>query len=128
MKHEESDEQIALFEWARLNEAKYPELKLMFAIANGGKRNVREAARLKKEGVKPGVLDIFLSVSKFLDNGDEYKSTYHHGLYIEMKSAKGKLSENQEWWVEQLRNQGYRVEVCRSWIEAKDVILDYLGG
>lgn len=46
MNHQESQEQQALFEWA----AYHPELELMHHIPNGGKRNPREAARLKREG------------------------------------------------------------------------------
>ena len=41
--HHEDAEQAALFDWA----AYYPELKWMHAIANGGYRNKKEAARLK---------------------------------------------------------------------------------
>jgi len=47
----ESTEQQALFEWAEFAAKKTPELKLLFAVPNGGKRNITTAARLKKEGV-----------------------------------------------------------------------------
>ena len=51
----ESQIQSALFEWAAYNSGKYPELKLMFHIANGGRRDIIEAAHLKQQGVKSGV-------------------------------------------------------------------------
>ena len=54
----ESQEQKALFQWAGLAEQKYPELKLLHHIPNGGIRDIRTAANLKKEGVKRGVPDI----------------------------------------------------------------------
>ena len=49
--HFEDDEQAAVFDWA----AHMPALKWMHSIPNGGKRNIREAARLKRQGVKSGV-------------------------------------------------------------------------
>ncbi len=45
MQHIEDREQMWLFDWALLQSGKYPELNLLFHIPNGGKRDVREAAR-----------------------------------------------------------------------------------
>lgn len=39
----ESQEQKALFQWAGLAEQKYPELKLLHHIPNGGIRDIRTA-------------------------------------------------------------------------------------
>ena len=47
----EHEEQVALFEWASYLYNQYPVLKLMFAIPNGGLRNIKTAINLKKEGV-----------------------------------------------------------------------------
>ena len=60
----EHEEQVALFEWAEWNKRQYPELELMFAIPNGGQRHVVVAKKLKDEGVKAGVPDIFLPVAR----------------------------------------------------------------
>jgi len=116
--HKESDEQIALFQWAKLAQGQHPELSLLHSIPNGGKRNIREAARLKREGAKAGVSDIFLPVAR---GG-------FHGLYIEMKAGKGSASSNQEWWISEVTKQGYLAKVCFGWIEAKEVIERYLEG
>lgn len=114
----ESDEQEALFQWAELQAAKYPELKLMYHIPNGGKRYIGEAVKLKAQGVKSGVPDVFLPVAK---------KTYH-GLYIELKRAKnGRVSEKQKEWIAALRKQGYQAEVCCGWEEAAKTILAYMG-
>jgi hypothetical protein len=113
----ESTEQQALFQWAAYNEAKYPELKLLFHIPNGGKRYKATAIRLKKEGVKAGVPDVFLPVAR---GG-------FHGLYVEMKAKKGKLSDNQLFWIFDLSRQGYKTEVCFGWEQAKEKIEGYLG-
>ena len=109
-------EQKSLFQWAFYNSNKYPELKLLFCVPNGGLREKSTAIRLKYEGVKSGVFDIFWPVAR---HG-------YHGMCIEMKYGKNKLTEQQEWWQEQLTTQGYKTAVCYSWTEAKDEILEYL--
>ena len=83
MRQLERAEQIALFTWAAWQSSKYPELKLMFAIPNGGSRHPIEAVNLKTSGVKAGGPDIFLPVAR-----GEYKC-----LWVEMKSEKGKKKE-----------------------------------
>lgn len=113
----EEDEQITLFNWARMKSAKVPELTLMYHIPNGGSRGKVEAARFKAAGVKSGVPDIFLPVAR----GGK------HGLYIELKRLKGgKVSDAQKEWIRCLREQGYRAEVCYGWKAAADVIEKYL--
>ncbi len=112
----ESVEQINLFRWAVLHERAYPELILLHHIPNGGLRNKTTAKRLKAEGVKPGVPDICLPVSRGL----------FHGLYIELKSETGRTSDNQEFWLEELAKQGYSTHVCYGWEEAAGVIEIYL--
>ena len=94
-----------------------PELYLMHAIPNGGKRDIRTAAKLKAEGVKPGVPDIFLPVPR----GGK------HGLYIELKRRKGgTVSAAQEAWIRALMHQGYVCTVCHGADEAKNEILAYM--
>ena len=82
----EHDEQAALFQWAELMAAQIPELRLMFAIPNGGHRHIGVARKLKAEGVKPGVPDIFLPVAR----------NKFHGLFIEMKFGRGRLTKEQK--------------------------------
>lgn len=113
----EAQEQRALFQWAGLAEQQYPELKLLHHIPNGGKRDVKTAANLKKEGVKAGVPDICLLVAR----------GQYHGLYIELKQPKkGKLQKNQKEWLHALEKQGYSAKVCYGWLEAREVIEIYL--
>lgn len=120
----EHDEQAALFFWARWNNVNYPELRLMFAIPNGGHRNLLVARKMKAEGVKAGVPDIFLPVAR---GG-------FHGLFVEMKAesarpkkgGKGGLSDLQCEWIGDLRNQGYKVAVCYGRDEAIAEITNYL--
>ena len=112
MKHTEDDNQKALFQWAKYK----PELMWLHAIPNGGKRNYKEAVRLKAQGVKSGVWDIFLPVAK---HG-------YHGLYIEMKAGKNKLTENQHLFGDFAHKQGYLTHTAYSWLEAKKVITEYM--
>lgn len=117
MQHE-AHEQEALFQWANYQKCTYPELGLLYAVPNGGSRNIIEAANLKKQGVKAGVPDICLPVAK---NG-------FNGLYIELKrETGGQVSKEQGFWIENLRKQGYHAVVCKGWKAAVDEILFYMG-
>ncbi|TQF00200.1 MAG: hypothetical protein FKY71_04640 [Spiribacter salinus] len=86
---QEHDEQRSLIAWARMAQAKRPELALLHAIPNGGHRNRVAAARIKAEGAARGVPDLCLPVPR----GER------HGLYIELKAGKGRPSREQRWWL-----------------------------
>lgn len=113
----ESVEQQCLFQWAAYQSGKYPELKLLYHVPNGGSRNKAEAGRFKAEGVKAGVPDLCLPVPR---GG-------FHGLYIELKRLRGsKTSEEQTAWIQELAKQGYCVALCKGWEAAAKMIIDYL--
>jgi len=115
----EGEEQATLFHWCDMVKGKYPELQLLFHIPNGGERRKSEAARMKAEGVKPGVPDLFLPVAR---GG-------YHGLFIEMKRREGgRISKEQKVWQAELLRQGYCACVCRGWEEAQHQIVAYLNG
>lgn len=116
IKRNEHKEQVAVFNWAKMQEKKYPQLKNMYAIPNGGLRNLKVAANLKKEGVKAGVPDISL----------DYPMGSFHGLKIEMKVGKNKPTEKQLDWMNRLKEAGYKVLVCYSSLEAIKEIKGYL--
>lgn len=113
----EADQQEALFRWAQFRAATMPELNLLYHIPNGGKRNAKEAAHLKRQGVKPGVPDLCLPVAR----------GKYHGLYIEMKAGDNKPTGKQEEWLSDLSAQGYAVSVCWSHEEAEKAIETYMG-
>lgn len=115
----EEVEQTCLFRWAAYSLGAHPELRLLHAIPNGGKRSKSEAARMKAAGVKAGVPDMFLPVAR---GGS-------HGLYIELKRIKGgRVSAEQLAWMEELTREGYTCAVCHGWEEARKVIQTYLKG
>src|ERR1700736_4946924 len=82
----EHDIQESFFHWLKLNEPKYPELSLFYAIPNAGRRTPWERGRLLGEGLRAGLPDTHLPIAR---NG-------HAGLWIEFKSAKGRLSPAQQ--------------------------------
>ncbi len=113
----EDDEQQTLFNLLERLTPRIPELACAFSIPNGGKRHITTARRMRATGQKSGIPDLMMAVAR----GGFY------GLFIEMKSKKGTVAATQKIWIERLRAQGYRVEVCYSAAEAVATIEDYLG-
>ena len=112
----EAGAQEALFSWASYNYTRYPELELLYHIPNGGKRDARTAANLKRQGVKAGVPDLHLPVAR----GD------YNGLYIELKVGSNKPTKLQNEWLCNLNKQDYLAIVCYGWQEAAEMLLAYL--
>ncbi len=112
----EHGEQCAVFLWSAQHLNLYPELRWMYAIANGGDRTISQGARLKAEGVKSGVSDICLPVAR---HG-------YHGFYIEMKKSGGTESDKQKEFGEFLTTQGYLYSCCVGWLEAVERIIWYM--
>lgn len=113
----EAEEQSTFFEIAQhiLTPVQY---QLLFAVPNGGKRHIRTAINLKREGVKPGVPDIIFA----------YPWGRYHGMFIEMKRRKGGVvSEDQKTMMYWLHEVGYYTTVCKGCDEAVEEIRKYLG-
>ena len=112
----EHDEQVALFREMHLRGCTDPRWRQAFAIPNGGLRSKKTAARLKAEGVKAGVPDIFLPVSVGIWSG----------LFVEMKRTKGgRLSDEQRDFIDKL-DPHYMVVIGHGAQDAIDKIRDYL--
>jgi hypothetical protein len=100
----EHEEQREFVKWFR---QRHPKVRI-FAIPNGGARGKAAAARLKLEGVSPGVPDLF--VPAWL-------------LWIEMKRSTGGVrSDKQKDWIAYLEEIGHRVIVPKGAQDAKDMI------
>lgn len=114
----EHQEQCALIAWAKhtLTLRQYPELELLFAVPNGGKRDPVTAMKMQREGVVSGVPDLCLPVAR----------KGFAGLWLEMKHGKNRITDNQKAFIAKLRREGHHVEVCYSWDEAKTQIERYL--
>ena len=64
----------------------------------------------------PGVPDIFIAVPR-----REY-----HGMFLELKSLKGRASKEQLEMLTRLSNEGYFTAICNSLEEAIEYISYYL--
>ena len=125
MRQLESIEQQKLFTWWRLEGCKTYGLPacVLFAIPNGGKRSLKTAMQLKREGVQAGVPDIFLAVP----------ARHHYGLFVELKRPKspgvraGSPSKAQLEVMQALTARGYCCKVAYGANEARRVIEWYLG-
>lgn len=121
----EHSEAVQLMCLVRLHEPQHPALRLLFAVPNGGKRGKATAAKLKAEGVRPGVPDYLLPVGQY---GVHRHGCRHAGLAIELKRTRGgATSAEQREWLEALEDQGWRVAVCKGHRQAWGVICEYLG-
>lgn len=118
-------------------------LEWAFAVPNGGSRGgdpksrAIQGARMKAEGVKAGVADIFMPYPMLhrvetLNQNVSYQR--YHGLFIEMKkpelnhknkSDNGCSNEQKDFLVEMFL-RGYVVCVCYSWVTAAVEIQEYL--
>jgi VRR-NUC domain len=104
--------QVALVSWFRMA---YPRL-ILFAIPNGGRRDIGTAIKLKQSGALAGVSDLFL-----MKANDKW-----HGLFIELKTEKGKPTDQQRFFIEQAIKEGYMASVCHGFDESQKLIVEYL--
>lgn len=123
----EHGEQAALFCWAQQkikeNPLRYLPLIWMFAIPNGGERHAAVAGKLKAEGVKSGVADIFLPWPTNDERGHMFS-----GLFIEMKPRdSGSASDNQKRFIAAMLDAGYQAVLCHGYLQAIEAIEQYLG-
>lgn len=97
----------------------HPRLKkMLFAIPNGANLagGAKEWNKLLAEGAVPGAADLFLSVP----SGDLC------GLYIEMKTPKGRQGPEQVEFEQEVLEQGYGYCTPRSTQEFERVVKMYL--
>lgn len=92
-------------------------LAYLFHCPNGGKRDAVTGGQMRALGVKPGVPDLLLPIEAHGFNG----------LAIEMKSAIGATTADQERWLATLKGNGWQIHVCRSAEAARLAIVAYLG-
>jgi len=116
----EHDAQVAVFQWIDANMDRYPALRTAFAVPNGGHRFAATAGKLKREGVRAGVPDMFVLSPR------AHAGNLYHGLAIELKVGKNKPTEAQVRWISDLRYFGYMAIVCWGAQAAIDTIKHYL--
>lgn len=116
MKRSEDTEQIKVMRWAAAAECRYPELKWLHHIPNGGTRNSQEAIKLKNMGVKPGISDLHLP----------FPHGQYHSLYIEMKYGKNDTTQKQSEFLCDMCDARHCVAVCHDAQSAIELIEEYI--
>ena len=120
----EFEEQCQVFDYAHWKERTDPRWKLLFATLNGVRLPIGLAKKMKRAGMKAGVLDIWLPIIRRFYDGN----ICNVGLVIDIKRRKGgAVSDAQEWWADQLRSQLWRVDFCKGAKSAIATIEEYLG-
>ena len=112
----EDTEQINVVSWANWNVNRYPELRWLFHVPNGGSRNKQEAVKFKQMGVKAGVSDLCLPFPRGM----------YCGLFIEMKYGNNRQQDTQKEFLADMAAAGHFVTTCYSAEEAIKVLEEYL--
>lgn len=113
----EAQEQTAVISWWRYACRIYgvPECSLLH-IANEGTGSAARGRLQKRQGVRAGVADLFLSVPRGAFSG----------LWIEMKRKGGRVRPEQREFLMNMQALGYEGAVCHGADEARDVIMAYM--
>jgi hypothetical protein len=109
--------QVALIKWVRTVKDAYPVLDLLYAVPNGGYRNIYVARKLKAEGVRAGVAGLCLPAAR----------RGYHGLYIEMKSEEGVATKEQKAFLRGVLEEGYCAVIAEGVDQARAVLAWYIG-
>ena len=97
-RHIEESIQVACVKWFRLQ---HPNL-VIFAVPNGGSRNLYEAKNMKESGTLAGVADLVI-----VGNGGKV-------LFVEMKAGKNKQEDSQVLFQNKVEKLGHKYIICRS--------------
>lgn len=124
----EQQEQIAALNWLRLT---YPDVyEMTFSIPNEGKTSIYAGLMLKKSGMRAGFPDLGIlwpmKWTVFHVDGDHEEDRQSHGLFIEMKTMRGKMRPNQQEWQDKLNAKGYEAHTCYSCDEFIMTVTGYL--
>jgi len=111
-KQKESQLQSECVKWFRYQ---YP-TEIIYAIPNGGSRNIIEAVNFKKQGTLKGVPDLCIIKG----------NSHYNGCYIEMKVGANKMSLSQSEMALKIAAKGYLVLLVYDFDTFKAKIDEYL--
>lgn len=118
MKESEHDIQSTFFQLVSRKAVSDRRWNNIFAIPNGARMSMSQANKMKREGLKRGVPDVFVA----------YPSKLAHGLFLEFKS-KGRYPEKeQREWMARLKSAGFDCAIVRDPIEAAEIVSKHLEG
>lgn len=93
------------------------QMGVLFSATMGGVCcSPSERIKMVQSGYRAGIPDLLI----FEPRGD------YHGLMLELKTEKGRLSPKQRDWITMLGERGYYARVAYGWLEAKYYIQFYL--
>ena len=96
--------------WVKEN---HPDIQhLILHFPNEGKRTPWYGKLLKSMGMRAGVSDLFIAISRH----------NHHGAWIELKSSEGIVTQSQRDFLEDMKQQGFYTNICWSEEEAINAI------
>lgn len=128
-RHHEDGEAMALMGWAGMTFYQGKTVaEYLVHIPNGGKRNAREAGRLRRMGVKAGYPDYLLDIMR----PRRGSSTPYGGMRIELKARPEQLGRRpqatdlQLEHISRLTIAGYHSVVAHGWTDAAMLICEYL--
>ena len=102
--------------------SQYPDV-LFHHSPNENKRTKFEQYKMKRMGCKAGTPDVMIYKSVYISpNGNGM----YNGLAIELKIHPNKTTAKQEEWLKALELNGWKVAVCFTFEEAREVIDNYL--
>ena len=108
----ETDLQMHVVNYIRMQ---YP--KARFCASLGGIRtSISQAIKAKKTGYWAGFPDLQICEPNQL----------YHGLFIELKTEKGRATASQKQWIKALNERGYKSVICKGFMECKEQLDNYL--
>jgi hypothetical protein len=85
---------------------------LYSATVGGVRLAIHTAKKMKEAGYSKGVPDMLVYEPRGM----------YAGLAIEVKTEKGRASDEQKEWIRNLNNRGWRAEICQGFEEGADGI------
>lgn len=111
----ETQIQQAIYDWWKWHCKKY-HLPVIAFNHPPNETIYKIAAKEKSMGVQTGAPDIFLAVP----------AGGYHGMFVELKTKKGRATAEQVEYIKMAREMGYKAEICHGYEEAERVFREYL--
>ena len=103
--------QTAIVSYIKLQ---YPHV-LYCASAGGMRTSISVAKRMKMTGYVKGFPDLAI-----------FEVNKYNGLFLEIKTEKGRPTKEQLWWRDELNKRNYVAEIVYGYVEAIELIDRYI--
>ena len=98
----------------------YPKARYCASLGGQYQPFQSQRNRARRTGYSKGFPDLFLYESRTMDG-----LTYH-GLALEIKTIKGRATQEQKEWIEALNERGFKAEVVKGLPAILDLIDSYM--